>query len=105
MGKPDETSTDSPLIALESWLRSLIREEIQAAMVQIGNTSPKHLEATNSYFTVGQAAKFSCLGESTIRLAIRKRELKAHQVGSRIIIRRTDLEKFLEAHPIEVIDN
>ncbi len=37
MGKPDETSTDSPLIALESWLRSLIREEIQAAHGKNGN--------------------------------------------------------------------
>ncbi len=91
--------------ALLQAIREAVREEVQAAMGQNGNTGPKHPEATNPYFTVGQAAKFSCLGESTIRLAIRRRELKAHQVGSRVIIKRTDLERFLEAHPIEILSD
>jgi hypothetical protein len=43
------------------------------------------------------------LGLSTIRLSISQRELKAHQVDSRVIIKRTDLERFLEAHPIEAL--
>ena len=103
MGKRGETTMDSPLGPLESWLRSLIREEIQAAMGQNGNTGPKHPEATKPYFTVRQAAQFSCLGESTIRLAISKRELKAHKVGERVIIKRIDLERFLESNPIEAL--
>ncbi len=89
--------------AFRAELKEIVKEAIQAAMGQNGNTGPKHPEATNPYFTVRQAAKFSCLGESTIRLAIRRRELKAHQVGSRVIIKRTDLERFLEGHPIEVL--
>jgi len=104
MSEPNKIP-DNPLLALESWFRTLIREEIRAAMGQNGNTGPKHPEATKPYFTVRQAAKFSCLGESTIRLAIRRRELKAHQVGSRVIIKRTDLERFLEAHPIEILSD
>ena len=104
MNEPHKNlESDAPLAALESWLRSIIRVEIEAAMGQDGNSGPKHPEATNPYFTVKQAAKFSCLGESTIRLAIRRRELKAHQVGSRVIIKRTNLERFLEAHPIEIL--
>ncbi len=95
---------DSPLASLEGWLRNLIREEIQAAN-QNGHQNKRPVEAANPYLTVKEAANLSRLGQSTIRLVIRKRELKAHQVGSRIIIRRTDLEKFLEAHPIEIISD
>jgi excisionase family DNA binding protein len=40
---------------------------------------------------------------STIQLYISKRELKAHQVGSKVFIKRIDLEEFLEAHPIEAL--
>ena len=38
------------------------------------------------------------------RLYMRKRELKAHKIGRRVIVRRADLETFLEAHPIETLD-
>jgi excisionase family DNA binding protein len=43
------------------------------------------------------------LSPPTIRLYIRKRRLKALQVGSRVLVARADLEKFLEAHPIEAL--
>jgi len=90
--------SDAPLAPLESWLGTLIREEIREAM---GHDGDQATSTQDSH----KAADISRLGLSTIRLFIRKRELKALQVGSRIIIKRTDLERFLEAHPIEVIDN
>jgi len=43
------------------------------------------------------------LGASTIRLAIRKRQLRAQKVGRRVLVKRGDLEMFLEANPIEAI--
>jgi len=62
-------------------------------------------ETANPYLTVKEAANLSRLGQSTIRLMIRKRELKALQVGSRVIIKRGDLERFLESHPIEILSD
>ncbi len=105
MSKPGEDLTDSPIAALESWFRGLIREELQANHGQNGHGVEKPTEIPKCYFTIEEAAKFSLLGPSTIRLYIRKRELKAHQVGRRVIIKRTDLERVLESRPIEVIDN
>ena len=43
------------------------------------------------------------LGASTIRLAIRKRQLRAQKVGRRVLVKRNDLESFLEANPIEAL--
>jgi excisionase family DNA binding protein len=84
--------------ALESLLRRIVRQEIQAAM---GNHTKKPADAIEKpYLTVKQAAEASGLSASTIRLYIRKRQLGAQQVGRRVLIKRTDLEKFLEASPI-----
>ncbi len=105
MSKPGEGLTDSPIAALESWFRGLIREELQANHGQNGHGVEKPTKIPKCYFTIEEAATFSLLGSSTIRLYIRKRELKAHQVGRRIIIKRTDLEGFLESHPIEIISD
>jgi excisionase family DNA binding protein len=58
--------------------------------------------AEKSFLTVKQAAKTSGLGVSTIRLLIRKRQLRAQKVGRRVLIKRNDLEIFLESDPIEV---
>ncbi len=90
-------------------LRALIRDELVRSTGQrdhgIGGAMVSSPEASRPYLTVKEAADMARLGFSTIRLYISKRELKAHQVGSRVIIKRTDLERFLEVHPIEVIDN
>ena len=88
--------------AFRAELRDIVKEAIQAAN-QNGHQHKRPVEAASPYLTVKEAANLSRLGQSTIRLMIRKRELKAHQVGSRIIIRRTDLEGFLESHPIEIL--
>jgi len=91
--------------AVMNAIRLVVREELRAIISQDGygrNPSP---DEASPYLTIKRAAKLSNLGVSTIRLYIRKRELKAHQVGSRVIIKRTDLEQFLEAHPIEITPN
>ena len=87
--------------ALSAILRPIVEEAVQAAIGQnrpAGKPSP---ESSRQYFTIKEAADFSRLGGSTLRLYIRKRELRACQVGSRVIIKRADLEKFLEGHPLE----
>ena len=88
--------------ALLETIRQAVRVEIRAALTDNGHGSQKPTETPNCYLTIKEAADISRLGSSTIRLYIRKRELRACQVGSRVIIKRTDLEGFLEAHPIEI---
>jgi len=82
-------------------VRLAVREEIQAVMANKNGGENHMMDPSNAYLTVKEAANLSCLAPSTIRLYIRKRELKALQVGSRVIVKRTDLEQFLEAHPLE----
>lgn len=56
------------------------------------------------YLTVKEAAEVSRLGVSTIRLYIRKRKLVACKIGRRVIIKRSELERFLEANSIGLIE-
>ena len=82
-------------------IRRIIQEEIRVLKAELnGQGNPKHHK---SYLTVKEAADLARLGPSTIRLYIRKRQLKAFQVGRRVIIRRADLERFLEAYSIEAL--
>jgi len=83
--------------AIVEAIRQAVREEVRQA---VGNGTGKH-ETKTPYLTIKEAADFSRLAPSTLRLAIRKRELRSLKVGSRVIIKRTDLETFLEANPIE----
>jgi len=91
--------------ALLTAIRQAVRVEIREALTENGHSSQKPTETPNCYLTIKEAADISRLGSSTIRLYIRKRELKAHQVGSRVIIKRIDLEGFLESHPIEILSD
>ena len=88
--------------ALLGAIRQAVREEIKASQSQNGHRSKIVTEPVRSYFTVEQAAKYSCLGESTIRLYMQKGKLKALKVGSRVIFKREDIDTFLEAHSKEV---
>ena len=88
--------------ALLDAIRLAIREEIREAMGQNGTRCNIVTEPGKSYFTVKEAAKFSCLADSTIRFYMRKGQLKALKVGSRVIIKREDLDTFLEAHRKEI---
>ena len=89
--------------AFRGELEEIVKKAVREAMSQNGHGVEKPTETPKCYFTIEEAAKFSLLGASTIRLYISKRELKAHQVGRRVIIKRTDLEEFLESHPIEIL--
>ncbi len=91
--------------AFRSELEEIIKKAVRDAVGQNGYGGEKPTEIPKCYFTIEEAATFSLLGPSTIRLYISKRELRAHKVGRRIIIKRTDLEGFLESHPIEIISD
>ena len=79
-------------------IRHIVREEIRAALDR-GNALNKSPSTADAYLTINQAAQASSLAPSTIRLLIRKGQLNAHHVGRRVVIKRSDLEQFLESHP------
>lgn len=104
MSVPNNTSSHDSALAVTltvGELRTLIREEVQAAN-QNGHRCKMSTEPAKSYFKIAEAAKFSCLADSTIRFYMRKGQLKALKVGSRVIIKREDLDTFLETHLKEI---
>ena len=80
-------------------LRQLIPEELKLAVSHPATNGEK------PYLTVKEASEVSGLGASTIRLAIRKRQLRAQRVGRRVLVKRLDLESFLQANPIEALND
>ncbi len=99
----DTMEDSTPAVTLSvGQLKALIREEVEKALSQNGHG---RVDAGRPYLTVKEAAEMARLAPSAIRLFIRKRELKAHKVGSRVIIKKTDLEGFLESHPIEILSD
>ena len=86
-------------------LKGLVREVVERALCQNGYGENPQSEAPKPYLTIQEGADLARLAPSTIRLYIRKRKLKAIQVGSRVIIKRTDLERFLEADPLGTDEN
>jgi excisionase family DNA binding protein len=90
--------------ALAALLKPIVKEAIREAM-GVSEREARHDTSTDKAFlTVKQTAATSGLGSSTIRLLIRKRQLRAQKVGRRVLVKRSDLERFLEANPIEVKD-
>lgn len=106
MSKP---ATSSPSILgepLRSELKNLFREVLReqlGATGQNGQGGKQSVGRDNPYLSIKQAAELACLAPSTIRLLIRKRQLNALKIGRRVLIKRADLEEFLEANPIEAL--
>ncbi|MCZ6906517.1 MAG: helix-turn-helix domain-containing protein [Deltaproteobacteria bacterium] len=83
-------------------IRQIVREEVRAALYR-GNEVNESPSAASPYLTIKQAAKASSLAPSTIRLLIRKGQLKAHRVGRRVVIKGSELEEYLESRPTKPI--
>jgi excisionase family DNA binding protein len=86
---------------LEGLLRRIVRQEMEAFFNRNGKPAGEAKNGSKEYFTVKEAADFARIGPSTIRFYVRKRQLKAQRIGRRVVVKREDLEKFLEANPIE----
>ena len=96
----------SPSVTLSiGQLRLLVREEIERAIGSNGKAAKCCENATRDYLNVEEAADLARVATSTIRAYIRKGKLKAEKVGRRVIIKRTDLERFVEAHPLGTDEN
>jgi excisionase family DNA binding protein len=84
-------------------IKPIVKEAVRQALNI--NSRDVRLEAFagKGFLTVKEAAAYSGLGSSTIRLYMRKRQIKTHKVGRRVLIKRTDLEAFLESNPIQAM--
>jgi len=101
-------SDNKPQIVLGQMMIDAIKDAVKEAMreaMSLGVTAAKQPESDKSFLTVKRAAEISGLGASTIRLGIRRRQLRAQKVGRRVLIKRIDLESFLEANPIEATND
>jgi excisionase family DNA binding protein len=89
-------------------IKPIVKPIVEEAILQALNTNSRDVQlgesADKAFLTIKQAALYSGLGSSTIRLYIRKRQLRALRVGRRVLINRTDLEAFLESNPIPIPD-
>jgi excisionase family DNA binding protein len=96
-------SNNSLAEALAAIIKPIIKEAVREAM-NLNLRGAMHAETTEkSFLTVKQAAEASGLGVSTIRLYIRRRQLRAQHVGRRVLIKRSDLERFLEGNPVRAV--
>ena len=96
---------DSLAEALAAIIKPIVKEAVQEALNLSSRSLTQSMAAAKSFLTIKQAAETSGLGASTIRLAIRKRQLRAQRVGRRVLVKRLDLESFLQANPIEAKNN
>ena len=92
-------------------LREVVRQEINAVLCQRADfretenaLSPAQQLSTRPYLDVREAAELTRLAVSTIRLYIRKGELKGQKLGRRIIISRGELERFLAGNSGKVTE-
>lgn len=82
------------LSALEAFVVELVKREL----------GDRDVKPANDYLTPSEAAAIAKVSPATIRRWVRRGELTRHEAGSRVRVRRAELEKFLscEVTPIDV---
>jgi excisionase family DNA binding protein len=98
------TANNSLAEAFAEIFMPIVKEAVREALQTNSRDAEHGASADKAFLTIKQAAAYSGLGSSTIRLYIEKRQLQAQKVGRRVLIKRTDLEGFLEANPIRIPD-
>lgn len=80
---------------IEEMVRAIVRDEL-------AKSRPAN-DATD-YLSTSEAAAFARVSPGTIRRWVRTGELTRHEAGTRVLVRRDELEKFLacEVTPIDV---
>jgi len=83
---------------LEQLVRAIVREEIAAAKEQAR-------EQPSDYLSVAEAAAFARVTPGTIRRWVRAGELTRHEAGSRVRVRRDELERLLSCDVVPIEKN
>jgi len=82
-------------MSIEELIRSIVRDEL-------AKTKPAN--DTTDYLSVAEAAALARVSPGTIRRWVRHGELTRHEAGSRVLVKREELETFLacEVTPIDM---
>jgi excisionase family DNA binding protein len=78
--------------AKQAYLQELIRDAVEQARKDLAVPRNNENNANGPNLSVKEAAQFSRVAPSTIRLMIRKGVLPAQRIGRRVIVKRDDLE-------------
>ncbi len=78
-------------------LRDIVRQEVTQA-IRVGQAvgTSQVAGVQSPYLSVSEAAEYSHMAESTIRQAIRSGRLVAHKVGRRVLLKKSELQDFIE---------
>ena len=82
---------------LERLIREIVRDEL--ARAKPANDTP------SEYLSVAEAAAFARVTPGTIRRWVRAGELMRHEAGSRVRVRRDELERLLECDVVPIEKN
>lgn len=77
---------------LESIIRAIVRSELAAA-------KPAN---DTGYLSIREAATFARVAPGTVRRWVRAGELTRHEAGSRVLVKRDELEKFLACEVVPI---
>ena len=87
------TLTIIPPEELREMLRGIVREEVRAALVEAGTTSPDG----DGYLSVQKAAALTDVHPDTIRAWVRAGRLRGYRAGRELRVLRSELHHFLDA--------
>jgi excisionase family DNA binding protein len=76
-------------------LRSIVREEIRAALAEQRGEPIRQLAGGDAYLSITKAARLTDVAPGTVRTWIRRGRLPAKRAGRVFRIGRSDLEAFL----------
>jgi len=91
-----EPTAESPLTALESWFRCLVREELQSLIGQNGHNDRNGAEG--ELLTAKQAGERWNIPASKIKAMARQGEIPSVRLGHYLRFSPVDLVKFIEEH-------
>jgi len=81
---------------LEQLIRAIVRDELAKRDPMPAN------DATAEYLSVREAAELARVSVYTIRRWVRRGELTKHEAGSRLLVRRDELERFLACDVVTI---
>lgn len=83
------------MIDLEQLIAEAVARELDKRGVKPANTD-------SVYLSVAEAAKLARVVPSTVRRWIRAGELTRHEAGSKVLVRRDELERFLACEVVPI---
>ena len=78
---------------IESLIRAIVRSELAAA---------KPANDTSAFLSIREAASFARVAPGTVRRWVRTGELTRHEAGSRVLVKRDELSRFLTCEVVPI---